>query len=287
MSSIRKKNTVMTQKRYVSIPDYYATQEEERAQDFDALLRSLRRPGGFWRIAEIDASSGDLLREQWLHNAYTDNGVSVMFHALTGATTPSTTPANIIAMDASLGIATLGANIGAGGTVTSITVSALAGPTIPNGTKILVNPGTANTLLLTLTQAITGAGTFTVSSATGPASTIASGSYIRYDYSNVPTADPGTLTAPVSYTSVLPSGQYTYTLTTGVGSRQVQVTNNGAYLFSTTGSPAATAGTYTCGWLVNANPVSTTAQTFVRVPFDFPMGISSTSNGLVTIVEKL
>lgn len=285
MSYIRK-DTVMTEKnRYVSIPDYYAM--EERAQDFEALLRSLRRPGGFWSIAEIDASSGDLLREQWLENNYTDNGVSVMFHALTGSSTPATTPANIIAIDASLGIATLGANIGAGGTVTSITVSALAGPTIPSGTKILVNPGTANTLLLTLTQSITGAGTFTVSSATGPASTIASGSFIRYDYSNVPTADPGALTSPIAYTAVLPSGQYTYTLTTGFGNRQVAVTNNSAFLFSTTGSPAAAAGTYTCGWLVNANPVSTTAQTFVRVPFDFPLVINATTNGAVTLTEKL
>ena len=83
------------------------------------------------------------------------------------------------------------------------------------------------------------------------------------------------------------SGQFTKTITTGYGNRQIVVTNNSAYLFNTTGSPAATSGSYTEGWMTNTNPVSATNQTVVRVVFDTILVIDSTHIGQVTITEKL
>lgn len=269
----------------VSIPEYH--RGGLMPQNFDDFIAGLDRPGGFWQVRSIDKLTGRVLREQWLQNNYTDNGVSVMFKALAGASTPSTTPASIIAIDASLGYTTLTSSIASGGTVTSITVAAPTGPTIPSGTTLLINPGTSNTLTVTLSAAITGAGTVAVTSTPGPTSTIASGASVRYAYTAVPTADPGSLSAPVSYTSAMPAGQFTYTLTTGYGNRTLAVTNNSAYLFSTTGTPAATAGTYTCAWLVNTNPVATTAQTFLRCAFDNALVINSTTNGQINITEKL
>lgn len=278
----------MTRKLLVSIPEYYEKSSTVLPpQNFEDMVERLNRPGGYWRVCTVDKKTDEILIEQWIQNAYTDNGVGVMFKALAGASTPSTAPGSYIAIDQSLGSTSLTASIASGGTVTSISVAAPTGPSIPSGSKLVINPGTANTLTVVTTQAITTAATITVNSVTGPASTIASGSTIRYDYNSIATTDVSSLSAPVSYTASLPSGQFSYTLTTGYGNRTLQITNNGAYLFSTTGSPVATAASYTAAWLTNASPVASTANTFVHAPFDAPLVINSTSNGLVTIVEKL
>jgi hypothetical protein len=281
----------MDRKLSVSIPEF--KNGGLMPGTFEEFLEHIHRPGGFWQVLERDKLTGRVLAEQWLENTYTDNGVSVMYHALANAASfTQAQPANIIAIDASLGWTTLTSSIASGGTVTSITVGALIGPTIPSGTTLWINPGvnntlTSSTLVVVTTQAITGAGTFTVTSVAGPAATIASGSSVRYAYSAVPTLDPGSLSAPVSYTAALPSGQFTYAMTTGYGNRSLAVTNNSAYLFSTTGSPAASAGNYTCAWLCNANPVAATSNTFVRVAFDNSLTINSTTAGQINITEKL
>jgi hypothetical protein len=85
----------------------------------------------------------------------------------------------------------------------------------------------------------------------------------------------------------MPAGQFTYTGTSGYGNRTYAITNNSAYLFSTTGSPAATAGSYTEAWLANTNPISANTQTVLRVAFDNILVINSTTNGRVDITEKL
>lgn len=255
--------------------------------DFHEFLGHLKRPGGFWRVIQRDKLSGDIEVEQWLENNWTDNGISQMYDAVLRASAPTQfTPANIMVISATLGFTTLTANIAAGGTVTSITVAAPTGGNIPSGTNIIVDPGGHN-YALTLTQTINGAGTFTVTSATGPGTQINSGASVRYAYTAVPTADPSSIASPVSYTAAMASGQFTKTITTGYGNRQIVVTNNSAYLFSTTGSPAATAGSYTEGWMSNTNPIAATNQTVLRVVFDTLLVINSTTVGEVTITEKL
>lgn len=271
----------------VSIPEYH--NGGLIPQNFDDFIAGIQRPGGFWRVATLDKTTGDVLAEQWLENSYTDNGCNAMFHAIANSASYSnSTPGNIIAIDQSCQGTTLSAGISSGGTVTSISVNG-ATATIPSGTKLVINPGTGNSLTVTTTQSITtSGGTCTVNSVTGPASAISSGAYVRLDYTAVVTADPGSLSAPVSYTSALPSGQFTYTMTTGYGNRTLSLTNNSAYLFSTTGSPAATANSfYTSAWLCSANPVATTSQTYIHVCFDNFLVINSTTVGLVTITEKL
>lgn len=256
-------------------------------QSFEEMLEHIKRPGGFWQVLQRDKLTGDIQIEQWLENNWTDNGISQMYDAVLRATAPTQfTPANIMVISATIGATTLTSSIASGGTVTSITVAAPTGANIPNGTALIIDPGNHN-FAVTLTQAITGAGTFTVSSVTGPGTTIASGSAVRFAYTAVPTADPSSIASPVSYTSAMSSGQFTKTITTGYGNRQIVITNNSAYLFSTTGSPAATAGSYTEAWMTNTNPVSTTSQTVLRVVFDAILVINSTTTGQVNITEKL
>ncbi len=254
--------------------------------DFMEFLEHIHRPGGFWQVLQRDKLTGEVLVEQWLENNWTDNGVSQMFDAVLRASAPSFTPANIMVISQTLGFTTLAANIPSGGTVTSIQVGALTGPTIPSGTKLLIDPA-GQRFNVTLSAAITGAGTYAVVSTPGPASIINSGLAVRYDYTAVPTADPSSIASPVSYTSAMSSGQFTKTLTTGYGNRQIVVTNNSAYLFSTTGSPAATAASYSEAWMSNTNPISATNQTVLRVVFDALLVISSTTVGQVNLTEKL
>jgi len=254
---------------------------------FDEAISHIHRPGGFWQVLQRDKLTGRVEIEQWLENNWTDNGISQIYDAVLRATAPTQfTPANIMAISATLGATTLTASISAGGTVTSFTVAAPTGATIPSGTALIINPG-ANQLAVTTTSAISGAGSVSCSSVTGPGSTIASGSAVRYAYTAVPTADLSSLGSPASYTSAMTSGQFTKTITTGYGNRQIAITNNSAYLFSTTGSPAATAGSYTEAWMTNTNPVSATTQTVVRVVFDAILVINSTTTGQVNITEKL
>jgi hypothetical protein len=270
----------MTRKLFVNIPEYWGY--GMKPQNFEDLTARISRPGGFWQVKQFDKLTGEVQVEQWLCNNFSDNGAAAMLKAIINASAPTVfTPANIIAVDQSVGFTTLATAIASGGTVTSITVNSLTGPVIPNGTKILVGAGGPTTILLTLTQTITGAGTFTVSSVTGPGSSIPIGSSVRFDYSAVSTADLSSLSAPVSYTAAMPAGQFTF------ASRQVTVTNSGIYVFSTTGLPVAVAANYTAAWLTNTNPVGATNQTVVHCVFDTPAVVNSTSNTQVTIVEKL
>lgn len=278
-------------KLYCSIREIVENGGLEKAglvpQSVEEILEHIHRPGGFWHVVQRDKLTGDIQVEQLLENNWTDNGVSQIYDAVLRASAPTQfTPANIMVISATLGSTTLTSSISSGGTVTSITVAAPTGANIPSGTALIIDPGGHN-FAVTLTQTINGAGTFTVSSVTGPGTTINSGSAVRYAYSAVPTADPSSIGSPVSYTSAMASGQFTKTLTTGYGNRQIVVTNNSAYLFNTTGSPAATAGSYTTAYMTNTNPVSANNQTVLIVVFDTILVINSTTIGQVTITEKL
>jgi hypothetical protein len=252
-------------------------------------MKHIHRQGGFWQIITRDTETGEIIQENWACNAITDNGALSLFKNTMNASSAGVAVANIIAVDQSLGYTTLATTISSGGTVTSITVGALTGPTIPSGSKLLIGAGGSTTLLVTTSAAITGAGTYSVVSTAGPSSSIASGANIRYDYSGVPTTDASSLSSPVSYTAALPSGQFTIS-GSGVGNRQMQVTNSGNYVFSTSANSnpsTATAASYTAAWLVNASPVASTSNTFVHVAFDAPLVINSTTTGTVVITEKL
>jgi hypothetical protein len=266
------------------IPEYW--QAENKPTTLEELITLVPRKAGIWMIKQINNHTGEVELLQVCENTLTDNGALSLWKNCINATSAGIAVANIIAIDQSLGYTTTTANIAAGGTVTSITVGSLTGPTIANGSTILVGAGTGNTLTLTLTQAITGAGTYTVSSATGPASQINSGANVRV----IPaTTDASSLSAPVSYTAALPAGQFTIS-GSGSGNRSMQVTNSGNYLFSTTSNSnpsTATAANYTAAWIVNANPVASTGNTFVHVAFDAPVSVSSSSSGQITIIEKI
>jgi hypothetical protein len=274
-----------------SIPEYVACPDDCKPQSVNELLEEIRRPIGLWSIKAISKKTGKILQEQFCENNYTDNGVTAMFKALAGPSSITASPANIIAIDASLGWTTINGSIASGGTLTSINVNALTGPTIPSGTQLVINPGGGNASLTITTSAnITGAGTFSIVSTSGPASLIPSGSSVRYAYSVVPTADPSSLSSPVSYTAPMATSQFTYPILpsqTGYGNRIIHITNNSAYLFSTTGNPPTTVGNYTCAWLCNANPVASNTATFVRVAFDTQLIISSSVNGQIDIYERL
>jgi len=256
-------------------------------QNFEDFLSHIHRPGGFWQVLTRDKLTGEILVEQWFEHNWPDNGVSQMYDpVLRASATTQFPPANIMVISQTLGFTTLAANIAAGGTVTSIQVGALTGPTIPSGTKLMIDP-TGQAFNVTLTQSITGAGTFTVTSTPGPVSQINSGAAVRYDYTAVPTADPSAISAPVSYTSALSSGQFTKTITTGYGNRQIQVNNSSAFIFSTTGSPAATAASYTEAWMSNTNPISANNQTVLRCALDALAVVNSTTTIQINISEKL
>ena len=276
----------MTRKLFVSIPEYWEMAPRRRPRTFNGLMKRVQRKGGFWRVAQENSETGEIV-EQWLENQITDNGALSLFKNLMNGTSAGIAVANIIAIDASLGFATVGVGgIASGGTVTSVPIGSLTGPTIPSGTTLVINAGQSTTLTVTTTAAITSASTsVTVSSVSGPASAIPAGAGIRYAYSSVPSTDAASLTS-ASYTSALPNGQFAFS-GTGVGNRQMQVTTNTAYNFSTTGTPAATAGAYTSAWLVNANPVASTANTFVHLVFDTLQTVGTNQNVQVTIIEKL
>ncbi len=256
-------------------------------QNFEEFISHIHRSGGFWHIVQRDKLTGEIQVEQFLENAWTDNAVSQMYDAVLRASAPTQfTPANIMVISQTLGFTTLAANIAAGGTVTSIQVGALTGPTIPSGTKLMIDPA-GQAFNVTLTQSITGSGTFTVTSTPGPISQINSGAAVRYDYTAVPTADPSSISAPVSYTNALSSGQFTKTITTGYGNRQIQVNNSSAFIFSTTGSPAATAASYTTAYMANTNPISANNQTVLVCVFDALAVVNSTTTIQINLSEKL
>lgn len=283
---------------FVSIPEHwkYKGSLVLPPQNFEDLVRRVEKPGGYWQIKTLDKLTGEILQEIWCCNLLTDNGSIAALKGVMGNAITTVTPANRIAIDQSYGYTTLAANIPSGGTVTQIQVGTLTGPTIPSVTALVIGAGTAVTLTVQLTQSITGAGTYTITSRSGPISQISAGANIRYatpeealaaGYSAPPTADASSLSAPASYTNALASGNFTYTATTGYKNRLAQVTTSPSDNFSTTGSPAATAANYTAAWLVNANPVAATTNTFAHVAFDAPVGVSSSAIGQVTVIEKL
>lgn len=295
-----KKSTWLNAKNVsISIQDYWALAPRDRPRTYEGLLKKMHRKAGIWCIKQTNTETGEIEHLQICENTLTDNGCNSMWKNTMNYTAGGIAVANILAIDASLGIATVGA-ISSGGTVTSITVTALTGPTIPSGTTLLINPGgTTNKLLVSTTQAITGAQTCTVTSTTGPGSAIAAGSYARYAndidvlgtaLSSMPTTDVSALTAPISYTAALPTGQFTAPTGTGKGNRKMQVTTAGNYTFQTTAnsnSSTATVGTYTSFWLVNANPVAATTNTFVHGVLNAPLAISSGLTIDVTCSESL
>jgi len=284
-------------KRSISVPEYWALPPRRRPRTLAGVVGLVHRKAGIWSLEQRNILTNELEMLQVCENAITDNGALAMFKNTMNASAGGIAVANIIAIDASLGIATVGA-ISSGGTVTSITVTALTGPTIPSGTTLIINPGQSNKLIVSTTQAITGAQTCTVTSTPGPSGAISAGSFARYAtstdvsgtaLSSVPTTDASALTAPVSYSAALPSGQFSIS-GSGSGNRQMQVSNSGNYLFSTVANSnpsTATAGTYTAAWLVNTSPVSATTQTFAHCPFDSPMTITSSQTIQATIQEKL
>lgn len=281
----------MPRKFFCSIKEIVENGGLEKAglvpQSVEEILSHIHRPGGFWHVIQRHKYTGEIEVEQLIENNWTDNGVSVMFDSVLHASSPSAfTPANIMVISQTLGHTTTTANISSGGTVTSITVAAPTGPNIPSGTTLVIDPGGQN-FVVTLTASITGAGTFAVSSTAGPGSTINSGANVRYAYSAVPTADPSSIASPVSYTAAMTSGQFTKTLTTGYGNRQIVVTNNSTYLYNTSGSPAATAGSYTTAYMGNTSPISANNQTVLIVVFDAVLVVDSTHVGEVTVTEKL
>ena len=96
--------------------------------------------------------------------------------------------------------------------------------------------------------------------------------------------NPSSLGGTISY-----SGAYTNPTFTpagsGAGNRSMTMT----YTFSTTGSPAATAASYSEAWIINtaaSTAVSATGQCAVHITF-MPLAIGSSSNGQVQIVEKV
>mgnify|MGYP001567601956 CR=1 FL=1 len=281
------------------IPAYWSLAPRNRPRTWRGLMKKTGA-GGYWCVQAIDKLTGEVTHCQLLNNAITDNGALSMWKNTMNYTAGGIGVANIIAVDQSLGYTTLATTIGSGGTVTSIVVGALTGPTIPSGTVICVGAGGATKLFLQLSASITGAGTYSVVSATGPGSSIASGANIRYAnkteltaagsaLASMPTTDASSLSAPVSYTAALPTGNFTIS-GSGQGNRAMTVNNSGSYLFSTTANSngsTATVANYTAGWLVNTNPVASTAQTFVHVAFDAPIPVNSSTNGQVTITEQL
>jgi hypothetical protein len=284
----------MTRQLHVSIPEYLALPEDMRPDTYEDIVALVHRPAGIWQILVCDAATGDVIEERISGNCISDDGVSSLFKNTFNATSAGIGVANIIAIDAGLGIATVGA-ISSGGTVTAISVTALTGTTIPSGTTLLVNPpGTTNKLLVSTTAAITGAGSCSVVSTPGPVASIAAGSFARYATASdvvgtaltpMPTTGVAALTAPISYTAAMPSGQFNFAT-----ARQVVITNDTNYLFNSVtanGNPSlATNGTYTAAWLVNGT-VTSTANTFVHIPFDSPLSVSATFVIKVIITEKL
>ncbi len=297
----------MARKLLVSIPEYW----EHRGsgivappQNFEDMVERLNRKGGFWCVKTIDKYTGEVLVENWLENLMTDNGALSALKGLAGAAAPTTVGANNIAIDQSWGFTTLSAQIPASTATTSFSVNAPTGPTIPSGTWLTIGAGTGTTFTVQTTVAISAASTPTCNSATSPATALPIGSNVRYATpkeilaagGTVPTglsADVAALSAPASYaaaTAGMPSGQFTYANSggnAGYGNRQAVLQTGSTYEFSTSGTPAATAASYTSAWGVNANPVAAATNTFIHAAFDAPVNITSTTTGQVSITEKL
>src|SRR5579875_1874329 len=148
-------------KLLVSIPEYWQHRGNgivAPPQNFDDMIERLDRKGGFWCVKTIDKYTGEVLVENWLENLMTDNGALAALKGLAGAAAPATVGANNIAIDQSWGYTTLSAQIASGGTVTSFSVNAPTGPTIPSGTWLTIGAGTGTTLTVQITAAISAAG---------------------------------------------------------------------------------------------------------------------------------
>lgn len=288
----------------ISVPEYWAEHPKKRPQTFEELIQLVqlsRRKAGIWLLQEINRFTGLTEKLSCQENDLTDSGALAMLKNMINSSAGGIAPASYIAVSQKLGHTTITASIASGGTVTSITVGSLTGPTIPSGTALVINPG-ANQFVVQTAASITGAGSVAITSRTGPASTIPSGSHVRYAtssdiraagvayaVSSGITTDLTSLGTPASYTASLPSGQFTY------GTRSVTVTNAGNYLFDSVNAnsnPAlATAADYTDMWLTKASPVGAAVggiyDTVAHVPLNFIGTVGAATTLQVSVTETL
>ena len=139
----------MSRQLLVTIPDYWKYAKNARSgvmppQNFDDLVERLG-PGGYWNVQQINKHTGEVELEIWAKNAITDNGAISMWKNTMNASAGGIAVANIMAINQGVGYTTLNGTISSGASPTSITVFSLTGPTIANGSTLLIGAGTTNT----------------------------------------------------------------------------------------------------------------------------------------------
>lgn len=275
----------MERQLLVSIPDFHKWQVKPRS--FEAFCEMFSKedhgPHGLWRIQQLDKRTGEVQLEQWIKNSLTDTFASNIWQKSINASVTAFTPYNVIAISSAGPVTTLSSAITSGATVTSLSVNALPGA-LGSGVSIVVGAGTGQTqTFVTSASASAGATSISVTSATANAN-YAAGSNVSP--ASAPTTDITSLSGTSAYTNALSSGNFSFS-GSGAGNRAVTVTNNPSNLFSTTGSPAASAANYTDAYLVNTNPVASASHVAVHIYFYAPASVNSSSSLRVDITEKI
>lgn len=278
----------MARQLIVAVPEYhqYAIKPQNFEDFCDRYDKADHGPLGLWCIKTVDKSTGEVLVEQWRKNTLLDTGASQYLARTFGSSTPSNMFGQI-AITTNVGSTTLTTALTNGQTgITSLAVAALPAAIAANtggaATTAIVGYGTAQTQTVTLSGgASSGATSISVNSYTSNA---AYGIGTAVVPQPAVGENPSSLGGTISYSGAYSNATFTPS-GSGAGNRQMVI----SYTFSTTGSPAATAGSYTEAWIINTGAsvaVSGTGQCAVHVTF-MPMTINSTSNGQITITEKV
>lgn len=272
----------MPRKLIVGVPEYFEyAMKPQNFEDFcDRYERAEHSKGplGLWCIKTVDKFTGEVLVEQWRKNVLLDTGGTAYLARTFGSAVP-TTMFGQFAITTNCGSTTLTTALTNGQTaVTSLAVAALPAAIAANtggvATTAIVGYGTGTTQTVTLSGA-----------ASSGATSISTNSYTSNAAYAIGTAvvpqpavgeNPSSLGGTISYSGAQTNITYTPS-GSGAGNRSMVM----SYTFSTTGTPAATAGVYTECWIINtaaSTAVSATGQCAVHVTF-MGMAVNSSSNG--------
>ncbi len=277
----------------VDDPQYHKSSVKPLNYEDWVAMYETKGLAGFWRLAQTDAKTGEVVKELWSPQVITDNGaVNVLASAIANASNAN--PWNNILITNNDASTTLAASTGTSA-ITTVNVNALPAA-LPANTNLVVNYGGTTQVIAgpTGSTAQGTSGALTVPSWT-PASNYAIGTNVVPQPSVTDNPSNANLTANATtalskYSGVIASGGFVYSATTGAGNRSVVVT----FVFkNATNGGSTTNGAYTSAWLVNvtSGAANTTTGLFVGNYVDhvinMPLQCNDNNNITAAITVKL
>lgn len=256
--------------KYVAVPGYW--RGKQKPVSFEEVVARSARHQCVWQLENWDADTGELYERGATHNVIVDNGgISMLKNLWNSAGSAVAIMSHVIASPNGCSTKLSAAS----GTSATTTLSVNALPVgLANGSTMTLGYNGSNPQTITLNAtASTGNTSLTVVSFT-PSINFPIGT----DICAIPsvTDNPSSVSGTVD-SGALASGAFTFTATSGLGNRQVQIV---ATLNGTSGN----AGTYTEFYTSNNATIGTgTTASHVIIP---GFVLNSSTNETITAVEK-